>query len=189
MAPLMKAKHMLRRHRWTERCLYRKASWPSSCIVSRSYSDMVARSGATDADARRTALGVRGATHRAAPGGHLRATGACMRAIVSVARPGMQPRLNPEMPDSVIIGTKNFFCPFLEGGSSSCGAARFRPEVALPCERRREGGSAMSNPDPSYNLRFKVRMGDVSGVKSILKQNGADLCAKGETLRGWTAVT
>ncbi len=46
----------------------------------------------------------------------------------------------------------------------------------------------MSNPDPSYNLRFKVRMGDVSGVKSILKQNGADLCAKGETLRGWTAL-
>ena len=42
--------------------------------------------------------------------------------------------------------------------------------------------------DPSYALRYKVRMGETGGVKNLIKEGNADILAGGGTVRKWTPL-
>ena len=42
--------------------------------------------------------------------------------------------------------------------------------------------------DPSYTLRYKVRMGDIGAVRGLIKAGQADPLAPGETQRQFTAL-
>jgi len=46
----------------------------------------------------------------------------------------------------------------------------------------------MGLEDPSYALRWKCRMGDLAGVRNMIKAGEADLLAPSETLRKWTPL-